>query len=138
MSVIDKAFDLFKKSKSFYMGTVDADGLPQIRIMGSQVIEKHVIYTTSFAMARKIEQIKKHPQCQFLFHSDDMKSYGTFSGKAELVSDIETKKALYKSFGDVGDYFKGPEDPNFGLIKFTPKKVELWKMGSMKPEVAEI
>jgi len=139
MSVSEKVKALLEKIPLFEMATIDNDGMPQIRPMGSKVVENNfVLFISSFAKARKVDQIKKHSNCQLYFHTPDYQAWFTFSGTAEIIEDQPTKTAYYSKFAKIGEYFSSDKDPNYGLIRFKTKKIELMEGMAMKPEVLEI
>src|SRR5215470_2455299 len=59
---------------------------------------------------------------------------------AEWVDDLSTKQhiwEMFKSFPpplgfDYGRLFKSPEDPEFGLLKFTPWRIELFDIANLE------
>ena len=53
----------------------------------------------------------------------DENSNVTLMGTAVIVADANTKKELWLSW--MNKYFKGPEDENYCLIKFTTQKARL-------------
>ena len=139
MSVKTKAEKFIKESKGFILATVDERGMPQTRMMGSQILdEKFVVYSSCFSNSRKVKQINKHPKCQLFFINHKAMIWMTLSGTAKMVEDQKCKTALYKKFKHIDEYFKGPEDKNYAVIKFKTKKIEYFEGMAKKPETLSV
>ena len=61
------------------------------------------------------------------------KAYLQIQGKAEISTDKAEQKAFWHD--TLKRYFKGPDDPNYGIIIVKSYCIELYTIGSFKPEV---
>ena len=109
--------------------TFGPDNAPRGRIMTNLPLGKNmVIWFATGLSTSKIKDIRKNPTVSvFVDDADDMTN-ASISGKAEIV----TAKRLLKKFWQepFGFFFPGgPTDPNYCLLKITPKKVEYLKPG---------
>lgn len=114
------------------------DGKPWARYMAMQSEEDLSLYSTSFALSRKICQIRKDDNVHVIFGADPknfMLPYINVIGKAEILTDLEIKKKCWCEM--LAQFFKGPEDPNYVVVKIAPTKVEYWQHGAGQPEVYE-
>lgn len=70
-------------------------------------------------------QIKAHPKSQLMFQSADYVWVATLSGTCEFVGDAETKQRVWDGIPGAANFFKGPDDPGFGAIRFVCTRVEV-------------
>jgi general stress protein 26 len=124
--IISAAQQLGRAGIPFVLATVDADGVPQMRWMGAAAWEGPLTaYMAVGAQSRKMAQIEAHPQSQLMFHSEDYSRVATLTGRCGIVTDLEAKRRLWKEMPGAANHFSGPEDPAFGLIRFTCRRVEV-------------
>lgn len=115
------------------------DGKPWVRYVMVSGEENLDIYFTAMKQSRKVSQIKADPSCHILVGGDPKdftRHWVQMAGKAEVLEDLPTKKKMWQEYH--ATMFKGPEDPNFVVIKVKPERVELWGGGKMEPEVYEV
>lgn len=125
-TVIEAAQELVNAGRSFVLATVDQDGAPQVRWMGAVFAEgPFTLYLAAGAESRKMAQIRGNAKSQLMFHADDFSKVATLSGTSEIVSDATLKQKVFAGIPAAAQYFSGPDDPNFGVIKFQPKKIEM-------------
>ncbi len=130
-----KILEVLKKYPVGSFGTIK-DGKPWVRYMAMQPQEDLTLYATSFASARKIKQIKQNNNVDVTFGADPtnyMLPYVNVEGTAEILTDQETKnKCWYKL---LEQFFSGPEDPNYVVVKVTPGSIEYMPAGEHEPQV---
>jgi len=138
--IVSAALDLVRAGRSFAFATVDGDGTPQIRWMGGAHLEEpFAIYMACGAGSRKMGQIASHPRSQLMFHAEDFSRVATLTGTSEVVTEAEVKRRVFEGIAGASQYFSGPDDPNFGAIKFTCWRVEVLGMSEgMGVESAEL
>ncbi|WP_201554774.1 pyridoxamine 5'-phosphate oxidase family protein [Psychrobacter sp. 72-O-c] len=84
-----------------------------------------------------VENIKKHPQVNLAYTTQDDKDYLSITGKAELVEDKEKLDELWSTIYNA--YFEhGKEDPEVQLIKVVPHGAEYWANGNSFANVFKI
>ena len=121
---------ILKVIKSYPVGSVGTikEGKPWVRYMVMQPEENLVLYTTSFAASRKIAQIKDNNNVHVAFGADSKNlalPYLNVEGTADVLTDIVSKKKCWSDM--LSQFFKGPEDPNYVVIKVTPRIIEYWE-----------
>jgi general stress protein 26 len=138
--VIGAAQELVRAGRSFVLATVDQEGLPRVRWMGAALLEEPLtVYMVAGAESRKMGQIKAHAKSQLMFQSADYARVATLSGTCEVVGDAETKQRVWEGIPGAANFFKGPDDPGFGAIKFVCKGVEMLGLKEgMAPAAAEL
>lgn len=129
---------ILKVIKQYPVGSVATikDGKPWVRYMVMHAEEDLVLYTTSFASSRKIDQIKKNNNVHITFGADSKNwklPYLNIDGSAEVLTDLETKKKCWHEM--LKQFFEGPEDPNYVVIKISPQVIEYMLPATHQPEV---
>jgi general stress protein 26 len=127
--------------KNYPVGSVATikDGKPWVRYMVMQPQEDLTLFTTTCMLARKVDQIKKDQNVHVVFGLDPKNwalPFVNVEGKAEILTDSGTKKKSWKE--EYKQYYQGPDDPNYGVIKITPSVIECMAAGARQPEVYEI
>jgi general stress protein 26 len=127
--VVSAAQELIRARRPFVLGTVDAEGMPQMRWMGAAYLEEPlVVYMAAGAESRKIGQMKSHPKSQLMFQTGDYARVATLTGSCMIVTDADTKRRVFEGIPGAAQYFSGPDDPNFAAIKFECQRVEMLGM----------
>ena len=133
---------LKQKSQTFVFSTVDAKGRPRSRFMGGVVPvegKPFDLYLVTGAESRKVQQLSKNPNAQILIARPDWSEIVTLSGKARVVASKTLKKIVWDGMPGAQKYFKGLDDPDFGVILFKGKELEYLSMqASMTPKVVRL
>jgi general stress protein 26 len=90
----EKILDVVRKCPVGSIATLK-DGKPWVRYMVMQPQEDLTLYTTTFALARKVSQIKKDENVHVIFGFDPKNwtlPFINVEGKAEVLTDPLTKK----------------------------------------------
>jgi len=138
--IVSAALDLVRAGRSFVFATVDRDGSPQVRWMGGAYLEEPcTIYMACGAKSRKMGQIASQPRSQLMFQAEDFSRVATLTGMSEVVTEAEAKRRVFEGIAGASQYFAGPDDPNFGAVKFTCQRVEMLGMSEgMEVESAKL
>ena len=124
-----KVAELIKSNRYSKLITFGTDGAPHGRIMTNLPLGSDmVIWFATGLSTSKIQDIKKNPTVSvFVDDPDDLKN-ASIIGKAEIVTDSQLRKKFWQE--PFGFFFpKGPSDPDYCLLKITPKKVEYLNPG---------
>jgi general stress protein 26 len=70
-----------------------------------------------------VKRIEKCDRASVCFNSEEKQYNITLVGTIKILTDLETKKEMW--FDGMGNYFKGPEDPNFCVLQFTTQRYSL-------------
>ena len=120
------------------LATITEDGKPWVRYVTPMADENLNIWMATFAQSRKVGQIAKNPEVHLTVGVTTMEtaeSYLQVQGRAEILSDEATKKAVWNDH--LKGIFSGPDDPNYSVCKITPYRIEYQGMGPVPPEVWE-
>jgi len=112
------------------------DGEPWVRYMVVQGDKDLNLYTTTFSQARKVEQIKRNNKVHVIVGGDPKNwetDFMNIEATAEVLTDLETKKNCWHE--KLKEFFSGPEDPNYSVIRISPQVIEYTCSGAHKPEV---
>ena len=131
-----RIFTIIKEPHLASFATITEDGKPWVRYVTCQASEDLTIRFSTFIGSRKVAQIKKNPEVHLTCGVTDLATAQTYlqiQGKAELSTDKAEREAFWNDY--LTRYFKGPDDPNYGIIIVKPYRIELYTMGNFKPEV---
>ncbi len=112
------------------------DGKPWVRFVVFVAADDLTLYSTTFAQSRKIEQLRKNHHVHIALGMDPGNwtvPYINVEGTAEVLTDSKTKSKFWKE--EFKQYYQGPDDPNYVIIKITPVTIEYMAMGARQPEV---
>ena len=131
----NKIIDVIKEYPVGSVATIK-DAKPWVRYMAMQTEDNLILYTTAFASSRKIGQISKDSNVHVTFGADSKNwelPYINVEAKAEVMTDLEIKKKYWCDM--LSRFFKGPEDPNYVVVKIVPSYIEYMSPGVHEPEV---
>jgi general stress protein 26 len=118
--------------------TINAEGNPWVRYVVAVGSDDMTIRFSTFVKARKVEQIAANPEVHLTGGAVDLenwKHYVQIQGRAELTTDQAEKDAFWND--GIARIFKGPDDPDYGVIIVKPYRIEINTFGSMLPEIWE-
>ena len=97
------------------LSTVNDEGKPEVRWMSTlDFSEFPIFHTLTGPDSRKVEQIKKHPDVNWMFFNQDRSLILNVIGKARILTDTPTLKRIWKKVEDksqayfLNQYAKGP------------------------------
>lgn len=120
------------------LATITEQGKPWVRYVTPMFDEDLNIWMATFINSRKVAQIRKIPEVHLtvgVTSVETAESYLQVQGRAEILTDEETKKARW--YDHLKGIFSGPEDPNYCVCKITPYRIEYQGMGMVPAEVWE-
>lgn len=121
--------DLISRNRYAKLITFGQDGAPRARIMTNLPLGKDMaIWFATGLSTSKIQDIKKNPNVSVFIDDPNDQTNASIIGKAEIVTDDRLRKKFWRE--PFGFFFPGgPSDPDYCLIKITPKKVEYLNPG---------
>ena len=120
------------------LSTVTEDGKPWVRYVVPFADENLIFWLATFINSRKVAQIKKNPEVHLttgVIDPEKAESYLQVQGRAEILTDEETKKAIW--LDHLKGIFSGPDDSNYCVCKITPYRIEFQGMGMQPAQVWE-
>lgn len=115
------------------LATIHSDGKPWTRYVVVMADASLTVWFATFTGSRKTEQIAAHPEVHLTLGVADMasaESYIQIEGRAEILHDAETKKAIW--YDHLANIFSGPDDPKFCVGKVIPYRIEYNTMDPAK------
>jgi len=124
--IIGATRELIGAGGSFVLATVDQEGCPQVRWMGAALREEPLtLYMAAGANSRKMDQIRANKRSQLMFQNSDYSQVATLCGDCDVAEDMEVKRRVWDGIPGASQFFSGPDDPNFGVVRFVTRRVEL-------------
>jgi len=116
--------DLINRNSYSKLITFGTDGAPHARIMTNLPLGKDmVIWFATGLSTSKIKDIKKNPTVSVFVDDPNDQVNASIIGQAKIVTGNRLRKKFWRE--PFGFFFpKGPSDPDYCLLKITPKKVE--------------
>ena len=120
------------------LSTVSEDGKPWVRYVIPRAGNDLTLRIATRVSSRKVAQIQKNPEVHLTCGVLNPRNVDTFlqiQGRAEFT----TEQAERESFWDphLKNVFEGPNDPDYGVIRIIPYRIEVWKEGHREPDVWE-
>ena len=132
----DKIFAILQTPQLAGLATITEDGKPWVRYVMVAASEDLTVHCATFVGARKVKQIEKNPEVHVTCGVTDprnMAPYLQIQGQAKLNTSKEARHGFWSDM--LAPIFKGPDDPNYGVLEISPRQIELWSPGVHQPEV---
>jgi len=120
------------------LATFSEDGKPWVRYVIPRADEDLIIRIATRVNSRKVAQIQKNPEVHLTCGVMDPRNVDTFlqiQGRAEFTTDREERESFWDTH--LENVFKGPNDSEYGIIRITPYRIEVWEEGGHEPELWE-
>ncbi len=120
---LEEIWSLLQGIPTAHLATIDKDQ-PRVRPMGL-ITHNDSIWLSSPTDWSKVEQIRDNNKVEFTVAPKSETTTGSirFTAIAEIVEDLKTKEDLAKVMTWFSDYWSGPDDPNFTLMKMKLSRV---------------
>lgn len=120
--IIEKSSALVSRSFTGVLGTVDENGIPQLKAMIKTAAGRlKEFWFCSNTSSKRVAQIQKNPNASLYFFDEKTFEGLMLTGKAEVTYDDAKRKEFWND-GMKIYYPLGCTDPDFALIKFTASK----------------
>jgi general stress protein 26 len=119
--------------------TLTHDGRPWVRFVMIVADEDLTVRFATYVESRKVAQIAENPNVHLTAGNRNLSEMGPYlqmEGTAELTTSEEERKHFWSP--ELSRYFKGPDDPNYGIIRVRPSRIEYYTPPVMEPEVLEL
>ena len=122
--IIEKAEKIISaKRQDCVMALIDLDGYPTASTITVSKNDGIKWFTFCTGYGTKSKRIEKCNYASICFASSDPLYNITLVGKIDVVKDIEIKKEMW--YSGLENHFKGYEDPNLCVLKFTTERYKL-------------
>ena len=116
------------------LATVDANEGPRVRPV-TLVAYDSAYWIETGATSAKVAQIRNNPKIELclVFAEGSNSGYVRLAGRAKITTDAATKERVSSHTEFFADYWNGPDDPDFALLRIVPETVEYMRPGEMEP-----
>ncbi len=120
--IIEKSLALVDRSFTGILGTVDENGIPQLKAMIKTAADGlREFWFCSNTSSKRVTQIQKNPNASLYFHDEKTFEGLMLTGKAEVSYDDVKRKEFWNDGMEIY-YPLGYTDPDFALIRFIASK----------------
>ncbi|WP_028785150.1 pyridoxamine 5'-phosphate oxidase family protein [Thalassobacillus devorans] len=133
----DKVLQVLENNKVGTLATVK-NNRPHSRYM-TFFNKELTLYTPTNKETHKAEEIEANPYVHILIGYEGEgfgDAYLEVEGKAEIKEDKELKEQFWNDY--MKNWFDGPEDPEYIILKITPEQVRLMNKGDTTPQTLEL
>lgn len=131
-----RILDVLKVPRLASFATITLDGKPWTRYVMAVGDDNLVVRFATRLGARKVKHIANSPEVHLTCGVHDpavMAPYLQMQGRAVLCRDDEERRRFWNP--NLEPIFKGPDDPDYGVIVVTPYRIEYCAIGTEIPEV---
>ena len=117
----EEIFDFIDAQKTAFIGSVDADGFPNIKAMlAPRERDGAALYfTTNTSSMRVTQYLENEKACVYFYHRGRFRYTGVMlNGTMAVLTDQPTKDRIWRT-GDTMFYKKGVTDPDYCVLRFT-------------------
>lgn len=118
------------------LATLTPDGKPWVRYVVTVADKDLTIRLATFAESRKVQQIRKNSEVHLTCMANrpkEMAPYLQIQGLARFTDEMNERHAFWHE--TLRNYFDGPDDPSYGIVKIDPYLIEYWSQKSYQPEI---
>ena len=130
-----RIFDIAKELQLINFATITVDGKPWVRYVMAKADSNLVFRFCTSLRSRKVAHIKKTPDVHIsmgVTNFENAKNWLQVQGTAEVSIDRNERHSFW--FGELKNYFSGPDDPDYCVVIVQPSRIELGTMGGMVRE----
>ena len=125
--------DLIKDSGFGSLATMEGNH-PRVRPMMPHLADDGKLLLALLSHSRTINQIKENPQVEICYIDRKM-CFCRLSGRASVSEDLEKKEVVWNNIPMLRNYFSGPEDKNYVLLKIETDAIETMTPAQKAPDV---
>jgi general stress protein 26 len=109
-----------------------ADGEPAVRFMSIEGFDSLMLVGATMKGSRKISQIRRNPNVALSIWSGKQYTdpYVVIQATAGIHEDLATKRKYWDHMKE--SYFKTPDNPEYVVLVFAPKRIEYYDMNGME------
>jgi len=127
---------IFASPQVAALATVTGEGKPWVRYVTVRLSDGMMLRFVTDAGSRKVAHIRGLPEvhlvCGSLQPPEDS-AYLQIAGRAEVSGDPEEKRSLWNE--ELRRYFKGPDDPNYVVVRVRPSLIEYYDPHNLTPQI---
>ena len=116
----EEIFDFIDAQKTAFIGSVDADGFPNIKAMlAPRERDGAALYFTTNTSSMRVKQYQNNPKAAvYFYHRGRFRYTGVMlKGTMRVLRDQAVKDRIWRT-GDTMFYKKGVTDPDYCVLQF--------------------
>lgn len=115
--------NLIDQQSICYVGSVDAEGFPNIKAMMAPRVRKgiRVLYFTTNLSSARVKQFRENPKAAVYFCDRRFYRGVMLTGMMEVQTDDDIRRRIWRD-GDTKYYSGGVSDPDYCVLCFTAEK----------------
>ena len=128
LDAVKTALGIVEKSSKAIIGSVDAEGYPNIKAMLSPRERRgiKVLYFSTNTSSRRVSQFLANPKASVYFYDARFFRGVMFRGRMEVLHDSRYKELIWRE-GDTLYYKLGVTDPDYCVLRFTADNGRLYE-----------
>ena len=121
--LLNAARDIMESAGTCALVTLDANGLPSVRVMDPFLPESDfTVWFGTNPKSRKVNHIKNNPKVTLYYLDKNSSGYAVIQGTAVLINDQSEKDKRWKTEWDA---FYPNKSEDYQLIKVSPVRLEV-------------
>ena len=132
----ERILKIFHQPQLAGLATITQDGKPWVRYVMAAAGPDMTIRCATFVGARKVQQIQSNPEVHLTCGVTDLQNMGPYlqvQGRATLNTNRLARHHFWSDM--LSPIFRGPDDPNYGVLEIKPYYIEFCTPGVREPEV---
>ena len=127
-----RIWNYFDGEPNVFLATVEGDQ-PRVRPVTLVHLRENLYITTGSDNA-KVKQMERNPKTELCLLLEEGERKGTLRAEctAQIVKDKKVKTDVFRNISSAKEFWEGPEDPSYTVIRLRPSAFEY-----MKPESTE-
>lgn len=131
MTIKEKAAQIVDSAQIITLASIDENGYPRPVAMAKLKNENGVLYISTGTSSAKTAHFKANPKAGVSIVEGGNSI--VYTGEVNIVSDEAVKRSLWADWM-IEHFPGGAEDPEYCVLKFTPKKATYWIDGEFVKE----
>lgn len=129
----------FRKTQTIFLATSDSDQ-PRVRPV-TMIFFNDRFWVGTGSRNEKVRQVEENQKAEFclsLGKGEQKTGYVRGTCVITIHNNREIRKELARQMPYFGEFWTGPDDPNFALLELAIREIEYLKPGSLKVDRFEI
>ncbi|MFP3156405.1 pyridoxamine 5'-phosphate oxidase family protein [Lachnospiraceae bacterium ZAX-1] len=111
---------LIDKQKTAFIASVDEEGFPIVKAMNAPRKREGIktFYFSTNTFSKAVAAFRENPKASIYFYDRHFFRSVLLKGTMNVLEDKKSKELIWEN-GDTAYYYKGVEDPDYCVLKFT-------------------
>ena len=125
-----KALEVMKAARTGFLATSDGHK-PSVRPMSGLRWVGEELWLACSLKSRKVRDLKRRPYAEVCF-MDKSCNHVRIAGPARVSASRRDRQVLLKLMPFLKNYVRGPDDPDYAIIRLRPESVRLMAFAEMR------